>query len=80
MEDQGNNQPLSLDSGFTSMDIAGVELHEVYIALQRAGFDKKEALYIIGVTVSSGAMAPYKYDDSEFNDIGDDDGDFDSLT
>lgn len=79
MEDQGSNQPPSLDSGFTSMDVAAVELHEVYIALQRAGFDKKEALYIIGVTISSGAMSPYKYDDSEFNDIGDDDGDFDSL-
>jgi hypothetical protein len=78
MEEQDKNQPQFADSGFASIDMMGLELHEIYLALQRAGFDKKEALYIIGVTISNGAMSPYKFDDSDFGDMGDDE-DLDPL-
>jgi hypothetical protein len=79
MEEQDSNQPAFVDSGFTSMDVVGLELHEMYLALQRAGFDKKEALYIIGMTVSTGAMSPYKFDNS-FIDDNEDDEDLGPLT
>jgi hypothetical protein len=71
MDEQDKNQSPFVDSGFASIDMMGVELHEIYLALQRAGFDNKEALYIIGITVANGAMSPYKFDDSDFGDMGD---------
>lgn len=81
-----SNQPLP-DSEFGSMDVVGIELHEMYLTLQKVGFDKKEALYIISIVASEGAMSPRRYfspEDSPPYDIEDDkdfpdDGDFDQL-
>lgn len=36
-----------------TLDTAAITLHEVYLALQSAGFKKKEALFIIANMVSN---------------------------
>lgn len=86
MDDQ-SPVPTPPESDFGRMDVVGIELHEMYLTLQRVGFDKKEALYIISIAVSEGAMSPRIYfspedappynldDDEDFPD----DGDFDPL-
>jgi hypothetical protein len=85
--DEQPSVPTPPDSDFGRMDVVGIELHEMYLTLQRVGFDKKEALYIISIAVSEGAMSPRIYfspedtrpynidDDEDFPD----DGDFDPL-
>jgi hypothetical protein len=41
------------------------ELHEMYIELNRAGFNNGESLYILGIAVSGGMLSPIMYDDGE---------------
>lgn len=41
------------------------ELHEMYIELNRAGFNNGESLYILGIAVSGGMLSPIMYDDDE---------------
>ena len=36
-----------------TLDTAAIALHETYLALQAAGFKKKEALYIVSIMVAS---------------------------
>lgn len=64
----------------------GVELHEMYLALNQAGFTKKEALFLVGQAVAAGVMLPVDdlgpddFDEIEMSlddeeDFGDDGGD-----
>lgn len=67
------------------MDVVAIELHEIYLALRRVGFDEKEALFIVGMAVAEGAMSPRVYyspeDENNTKDDDDfpDDGDFGTL-
>lgn len=69
------------ESPFSSMDVVALELHEMFLHLERAGFSRKEALYIVSIAVSEGVMLPrFSYEDYDFNDEDDgedfsDDGD-----
>ena len=60
------------ENPFNSMDVVALELHEMYLHLQRAGFSRKEALYIVSIAVSEGVMLPrFSFNDYEFNDEDD---------
>lgn len=60
------------ENPFTSMDIVALELHEMFLHLNNAGFSRKEALYIISIAVSEGVMLPrFSYNDYEFDDEDD---------
>jgi len=84
MEEPVPNQEPSTDLEFGRMDVVGIELHEIYLALQRAGFSEKEALFVVGIAVAEGAMSPRRYyspedeEDTKDDDFPDD-GDFDTL-
>lgn len=63
------------------LDGIAIQLHEMYQSLQRAGFDDKSALRLIGFAVSAGIMEPYFEESAHANitDDGydeDDDGDY----
>lgn len=84
MEEPVPNQQPQSDLNFGRMDVVGIELHEIYLALQRSGFSEKEALFIIGMAVAEGAMSPRQYfspedEDNNKDDDFPDDGDFDTL-
>lgn len=38
----------------SNLRVATVQLHELYIELQQAGFKRREALYLIGMMLSNG--------------------------
>lgn len=68
----------------TSLEMAASDLHEMFLSLVWAGFNEKQALYIIGISVSGGMLSPYKSDslEDDFDDESmsledlDDDEDF----
>ena len=69
----------------TRLNGVAIELHEMFGALKDAGFRHKDALYIISVAISEGAMLPAyinmnedseeadenEIDDEDFNDEDD---------
>jgi hypothetical protein len=78
MEEPTPNQQPPSDVDLGSMEMVGIELHEIYLTLKRCGFDENQALFIVGIAVSEGAMSPRRYFSSEdtppnSNDIDDDD-------
>ena len=62
----------------TSLEVAASELHEMYLALIWAGFSEKQALFIIGTSVSGGMLSPFKHN-SEEDDLDDQDVDLDDF-
>jgi hypothetical protein len=79
MEEPTPNQQPPADIGIGNMEMIGIELHEIYLALKQSGFDESQALFIIGIAVSEGAMSPRKYfspEDAPINNDIDDDDDF----
>jgi hypothetical protein len=62
----------------TSLEMAASDLHEMYLSLVWAGFNEKQALYIIGISVSGGMLSPYNADSAE-DDFEDESVAFDDL-
>jgi hypothetical protein len=65
----------------THMESVAIEIHEMYLHLKQAGFNQKEALFIVGIAVGEGIMAPvysnYSNLDSDSpQDDPEDDSDF----
>lgn len=84
MEEPTPDQQPSSELNLGSMEMVAIELHEIYLTLKRSGFDENQALFIIGIAVSEGAMSPRRYYSPE--DVKDDndedfpdDGDFDQF-
>jgi hypothetical protein len=44
------------------LESVAYELHEMFLALQEAGFTPKQALYLVGEVMAEGAMAPIYYE------------------
>ena len=76
-----SEQDINSEDPISSMDGVAIELHEMFLALKRAGFPHSDALQIIAHAVSDGVMLPMytsvAFDprdiDEDYND--DDDGD-----
>jgi hypothetical protein len=74
MEEQNNeNQPVVIDeTAFPSaLNVAAIQVHEMYLAFQKSGFTKEEALDLVGfIAGASGIMEPNRYDalDDELGD------------
>ncbi len=88
MEDQNNESqpPILFDESSlpTALDVAAIQVHEIYLAFQNSGFTKKEALELVGfIVAASGIMEPTQYDplddldkEPKSRDNFDDDDDF----
>jgi hypothetical protein len=66
MEEQNNeNQPAVIDeTAFPSaLNVAAIQVHEMYLAFQNSGFTKQEALELVGfIAGAAGIMEPNRYD------------------
>jgi hypothetical protein len=65
----------------THMESVAIEIHEMYLHLKQAGFTQKEALFIVGIAVGEGIMAPVysnysNLDSDSHQDDPEDDSDF----
>ena len=65
----------------SALRVSSLQLHEIYQELKSVGFQKREALFLVGQILVSGILVGFT-DDSEFDDEDDerdeedDDGDF----
>jgi uncharacterized protein YgfB (UPF0149 family) len=73
-----DNQPKIELPMVTSLEVAASELHEMYLGLIWAGFNEKQALFILGTAVSGGMLSPFRHLSDE-NELEDEDIDLDDL-
>lgn len=63
---------IQVDSGITALKISALQTHEIYLELQNAGFEHKDAIQIVGIMLSSGILfnpsRTFGYDYQEFDD------------
>lgn len=68
MSNEPTQQPDPIDNGEhrdspSSMDVAAIELNEMYSSLCRGGFNPREALYLIGQAVAAGFLLTPEFND-----------------
>ena len=75
MEEPNNESqsPITYDEDLfpSALGVAAIQIHEMYLAFQRSGFTKEEALDLVGfIAGASGIMEPTRYDplDDELGD------------
>ena len=67
MEEPNNESqsPLVYDEDLfpSALGAAAIQIHEMFLAFQRSGFTRKEALELVGfIAAASGIMEPNQYD------------------
>jgi hypothetical protein len=57
------------------LDTQAIELHEMFLALKRAGFEHKDAVTMVAHAVAMGVIGPVHFSHVDNNDDFDDFGD-----
>jgi hypothetical protein len=66
MSDTPENVPADLEMQIpTHLASVSIQLHEMFLNLQSAGFTRKESLELVGYAIAAGIMEPYMEDASE---------------
>jgi hypothetical protein len=59
---------LPADVDFKHLSMISIHMNELFNHLKRHGFDKEDALHLVGMVLSSGILFKYSVEDDEFLD------------